>query len=69
MPHIGNCFRTFDMIVILVEIIECYGMHRAAVGICAGINTNYLTAAKAACRGCHSQYKDRYKKEMRDRVL
>ena len=28
-----------------------------------------LDAVKAACRGCHSQYRDRYKKEMRDRPL
>jgi hypothetical protein len=26
-------------------------------------------AAKAACRGCHNQYKERYKKEMRDRPV
>jgi hypothetical protein len=28
-----------------------------------------LDAVKASCRGCHSQYKDRYKKEMRDRAI
>lgn len=28
-----------------------------------------LEAVKAACRGCHSQYRDRYKNEMRDRKL
>lgn len=28
-----------------------------------------LEAVRAACRGCHSQYKDKYKKEMRDRPL
>jgi hypothetical protein len=28
-----------------------------------------LEAVKAACRGCHTQYKDRYKKEMRDRPI
>jgi hypothetical protein len=28
-----------------------------------------LDGAKAACRGCHTQYKDRYKKEMRDRPI
>jgi hypothetical protein len=28
-----------------------------------------LDAVKAACRGCHNQYKDRYKKEMRDRSI
>jgi hypothetical protein len=26
-------------------------------------------AVKAACRGCHNQYKERYKKEMRDRPI
>ena len=24
---------------------------------------------KASCRGCHEQYKDKYKKEMRDRPI
>lgn len=28
-----------------------------------------LDAVKASCRGCHNQYKDRYKKEMRDRPV
>jgi hypothetical protein len=28
-----------------------------------------LDAVKAACRGCHTQYKDRYKREMRDRPI
>jgi hypothetical protein len=28
-----------------------------------------LDAVKASCRGCHNQYKDRYKKEMRDRPI
>jgi hypothetical protein len=28
-----------------------------------------LDAVKAACRGCHGQYRDRYKKEMRDQKL
>jgi hypothetical protein len=28
-----------------------------------------LDAVKAACRGCHNQYKDRYKKELRDRPM
>ena len=28
-----------------------------------------LDGVKAACRGCHNQYKDRYKKEMRDRPI
>jgi hypothetical protein len=28
-----------------------------------------LDGAKAACRGCHSQYKDKYKREMRDRPI
>jgi len=26
-------------------------------------------AVKASCRGCHSQYRERYKREMRDRPL
>jgi hypothetical protein len=26
-------------------------------------------AVRAACRGCHNQYKERYKKEMRDRPV
>jgi hypothetical protein len=28
-----------------------------------------LDAVKAACRGCHDQYKAKYKKEMRDRQI
>lgn len=28
-----------------------------------------LDAVKASCRGCHKQYKDRYKKELRDRPI
>jgi hypothetical protein len=28
-----------------------------------------LDGVKASCRGCHNQYKDRYKKEMRDRRI
>jgi hypothetical protein len=28
-----------------------------------------LDGVKASCRGCHNQYKDRYKREMRDRPI
>jgi hypothetical protein len=28
-----------------------------------------LDAVKASCRSCHTQYRDRYKREMRDRPL
>jgi hypothetical protein len=28
-----------------------------------------LEGVKAACRGCHNQYKDKYKREMRDRPI
>jgi hypothetical protein len=28
-----------------------------------------LDGVKGACRGCHNQYKDKYKREMRDRPL
>jgi hypothetical protein len=28
-----------------------------------------LGAVKAACRSCHNQYKDKYKREMRDRDI
>jgi hypothetical protein len=28
-----------------------------------------LDAVKAACRGCHNQYRNKYKQEMRDRPL
>jgi hypothetical protein len=28
-----------------------------------------LDGVKGACRGCHNQYKDGYKKEMRDRPI
>jgi hypothetical protein len=28
-----------------------------------------MDAVRAACRGCHSQYRDRYKRELRDRPI
>jgi hypothetical protein len=28
-----------------------------------------LDGVKASCRGCHNQYKERYRKEMRDRPI
>jgi hypothetical protein len=28
-----------------------------------------LDGVKASCRGCHNQYKDKYKKEMRNRPI
>jgi hypothetical protein len=28
-----------------------------------------LDGVKAACRGCHNQYKEKYRKEMRDRPI
>jgi hypothetical protein len=28
-----------------------------------------LDGVKASCRGCHNQYKDKYRKEMRDRAI
>jgi hypothetical protein len=28
-----------------------------------------IDAVRAACRGCHSQYRDRYKRELRDRPI
>jgi hypothetical protein len=28
-----------------------------------------LDGVKASCRGCHNQYKEKYKKEMRDRPI
>jgi hypothetical protein len=28
-----------------------------------------LEAVRAACRGCHTQYRDRYKRELRDRPI
>jgi hypothetical protein len=28
-----------------------------------------LDGVKASCRSCHNQYKDKYKKEMRDRPI
>jgi hypothetical protein len=30
---------------------------------------NDMTAAKASCRTCHDQYKEKYKKEMRGRKI
>ncbi len=35
----------------------------------SGARAQHLDAVKAACRGCHNQYKDRYKKEMRRRAI
>jgi hypothetical protein len=35
----------------------------------AAARVQNLDAVKAACRGCHDQYKDKYKKEMRDRPI
>lgn len=28
-----------------------------------------IEAVRAACRGCHSQYRDRYKRELRERPI
>ncbi len=35
----------------------------------AAARAQNLDAVKAACRGCHNQYKERYKRELRDRPL
>ena len=35
----------------------------------AAARANRIDAAKAACRGCHAQYRARYKIEMRDRPI
>jgi hypothetical protein len=35
----------------------------------AAARTQRLDGVKQACRGCHNQYKDRYKREMRDRRI
>jgi hypothetical protein len=35
----------------------------------AAARAQNVDAVKASCRGCHNQYKDRYKKEMRDRSI
>jgi len=35
----------------------------------AAARVQNLDAVKASCRGCHNQYKDKYKKEMRDRPI
>lgn len=35
----------------------------------AAARTGDLTAAKAACRSCHDQYKAKYKEELRARAL
>lgn len=37
-------------------------------GAAAARSENY-DGVRAACRGCHNQYKDKYKKEMRDRPI
>jgi hypothetical protein len=34
-----------------------------------GARVEDLDAVKASCRGCHAQYKERYKREMRGRTL
>ncbi|HLK35636.1 MAG TPA: hypothetical protein VKU41_02715, partial [Polyangiaceae bacterium] len=35
----------------------------------AAARSQNLDAVKASCRSCHNQYKDKYKKEMRDRPI
>jgi hypothetical protein len=35
----------------------------------AAARAQNLDAVKASCRSCHNQYKDKYKKEMRDRPI
>ena len=35
----------------------------------AAARSQSLDAVKASCRSCHNQYKDKYKKEMRDRPI
>jgi hypothetical protein len=35
----------------------------------AAARAQSLDGVKGACRGCHNQYKDKYKKEMRDRPI
>ncbi|MDP9149210.1 MAG: hypothetical protein M3O36_04610 [Myxococcota bacterium] len=35
----------------------------------SGARAQNLDAVKGACRGCHNQYKARYKKEIRDRPI
>jgi cytochrome c553 len=35
----------------------------------AAAKTGDVTAAKAACRSCHDQYKQKYKSEMRTRKI
>jgi hypothetical protein len=37
-------------------------------GAAAARSLNY-DGVRAACRGCHNQYKDKYKREMRDRSI
>jgi hypothetical protein len=37
-------------------------------GAAAARSLNY-DGVRAACRGCHNQYKDKYKREMRDRPI
>jgi hypothetical protein len=35
----------------------------------AAARAQNLDAVKASCRGCHNQYKDKYKKELRSRPI
>jgi hypothetical protein len=35
----------------------------------AAARAQSLDGVKASCRSCHSQYRDKYKREMRDRPL
>ena len=35
----------------------------------AAAHAQSLDGVKASCRGCHNQYKSRYKKELRDRPI
>jgi hypothetical protein len=66
-----------DLDALAVALDKVVGFAPAGFGNWASISKDGANAAraqsldgvKASCRGCHNQYKDRYKKEMRDRPI
>jgi hypothetical protein len=67
--------QDFDALAVALD--KVVGFAPAGYGNWASISKDGANAAraqsldgvKASCRGCHNQYKDRYKKEMRDRSI
>ncbi len=67
--------QDFDALAVALDAVVAFAPH--GYGNWASISKDGANAAraqsldgvKASCRGCHNQYKDKYKKEMRDRPI